>query len=139
MTTGFLTPFSVTYVDRRNRRLNSDLDYVDRTFGLITASAGFVTDLASIYDTLRYIAPLLYALLAGYGDQAATIHDWLYRGYGILRKGQMYYPTRKEADQIMYNALREEGVARWRAFIFYAGVRMFGASSFNTTHKTFKA
>lgn len=126
-----------TYLDtrelaRREYQLLSDFHFDDVLgFGVITAKNGFITDYASI-DVLRNcLLFFFYALLAGYGDKAATIHDWIYRGYGIARTdGTVYYPTRKECDQIFYRALRAEGVAKWRCIFFYVGVRIGGHSSY---------
>ena len=67
---------------------------------------------------------VLFALVSGYGNYAATVHDFLYT-YGQL--------TRKEADDVLYRALRAEGVARWRAWLFWAGVRIAGANQYTKT------
>lgn len=112
----FLTKFAGTQIAKRSWVLLADLVFNDEKRGPITARMGFTTDLASI-NALRYIAPLVFALLVGYGNAACTIHDYLYQN-------GMY--SRKECDQILFRALRGEGVARWRAWLFYAGVRMFG-------------
>lgn len=121
---------------RRKYQLLSDLEYEDDVFGKIIAKKDFVTNYASI-DVLRNILLFaFFALLAWYGDKSATIHDWLYAGYGIEKAdGSIYYPTRKEADQIFYRALRSEGVARWRAWMFYIGVRIGAASKFSEQKK----
>jgi hypothetical protein len=64
---------------------------------------------------------VLFALVSGYGNYAATVHDWLYT------TGQV---SRKQADAVLYRALRAEGVARWRAWLFWAGVRMGAAKHY---------
>jgi hypothetical protein len=117
---------------RRQYQLLADLHFDDILgFGVITAKNGFITDYASLDVLKKFLLFMFYALLVGYGDKAATIHDWIYRGYGIARAdGSVYYPTRKECDQIFYRALRAEGVDRVRCFLFYAGVRIGGASSY---------
>ena len=38
---------------------------------------------------------------------------------------------RKQADDVFYQPLRAEGVARWRAWLFWAGVRVGGASRYS--------
>ncbi|HAC01142.1 MAG TPA: hypothetical protein DCF67_06520, partial [Brevundimonas sp.] len=58
------------------------------------------------------LALLLYAAVAGYGHEAAAVHDWLYRT-GLL--------TRRQADAVFYRALRASGVACWRAWLIWAG------------------
>jgi hypothetical protein len=126
-----------TYLDtrelgRRKYQLLSDFAFDDVLgFGVVTAKNGFITDYASLDVLKKLLLFLFYALLVGYGDKAATIHDWIYRGYGIARTdGSVYYPTRKECDQIFYRALRAEGVAKWRCILFYAGVRVGGHTSY---------
>lgn len=117
----FLTKFAATQTGKRSWVLLADLVFNDENRGPLTARSGFQTDLASI-NALRYVLPLLYALLVGYGNAACTLHDYLYQT-------GMY--SRKECDQILYRALRGEGVAKWRAWLFYAGVRMFGGKFYN--------
>jgi hypothetical protein len=118
-------------ISRREYLIGSDFQYRDSVFGIITARKGFSTNYASI-DVLHNIwLFIFYALLASYGDKGATIHDWIYSGYGIIKAdGTTYYPTRKECDDILYRALRAEGLARWRAYIFYAGVRLGGSGAY---------
>lgn len=131
------TQLSTTEVDRRTFQLNKFLGYLDPVHGMIKAQETFITNYASL-DSLRNILLFVfYALLADYGDKAATIHDWLYSGYGIAKAdGTIYYPTRKEADQVLYRALRAEGVAKWRAWMFYAGVRIGGNAHFSEKQVT---
>ena len=62
--------------------------------------------------------------MTGYGNYAATVHDFLYS------EGQV---SRKEADAILYWALRAEGIARWRTWLFWAGVRIGGAKHYTKT------
>jgi len=123
--------FDTRELERRLYLLLADFSWNDAVLGKITAKKSFQTNYASI-DVLHNIwLFVFYALLANYGDKAATIHDWLYSGYGIEKEdGTIYYPTRLECDQALYRALRDEGVARWRAWIFYAGVRIGGESAF---------
>lgn len=115
----------------RNYLLLNDLVFQDPVFGPIRAKRGFNTNYASI-DVLKKLGMFaFYAMLADYGDYAATIHDWLYSGYGIERAdGTVYYPTRKECDEILKRALIAEGVDKFRAEIFYLGVRLGGQSHY---------
>lgn len=124
--------FDTRRIERRLFMLLADFSYRDPEHGLVKAKAGFYTDFASIDIFHNIFLFVIYALLAGYGDKAATIHDWLYSGYPIQKHPDTYYyPTRKEADQIMYRALRADGLARWRAWLFYIGVRIGGARRFS--------
>ncbi len=59
--------------------------------------------------------------LGAYGHAAAVLHDWLYRT-GTL--------PRRQADRVFFNALRSSGIARWRAWLMWGGVRIGGASHY---------
>lgn len=122
---GKYSNFDTRRVDKHNHRLLAPLRIVDSVHGNIQVPEDTVTDFASI-NTLRDLCIFwLYALLAGYGNQGATIHDFLYGG-GLPYSGQIIY--RRDADDIYYRALRAEGIARWRAALFFAGVRLFGGA-----------
>ena len=120
----FVTTLKTDQTDRRTYKLLDDLVLADEDLGAIIVPQGFVTDFASIQVLHNAFLFVLFALVAGYGNYAATVHDWLYFG------GQV---SRKEADAILYRALRAEGVARWRAWLFWAGVRIGGAKHFTKT------
>lgn len=117
----FLNTLKTEQDGKWERTLLADLSLQDDDHGLITVPAGFRTDFASIQFLHNIFLFVLYALLAGYGNYAATVHDWLYTT-GPL--------TRKQADAVLYRGLRAEGVARWRAWLFWAGVRIGGASKY---------
>ena len=102
--------------DRKTWRLLAPFSYLDPDHGRIEVPADFETDFASVP---RW--PLTFALLGQYGHAAAVIHDWLYRA-GTL--------SRADADRVFLNALRSSGIARWRAWLMWAGVRLGGASRF---------
>lgn len=97
--------------------LLSPLSIQDDIHGLITVPEGFTSDYATLVVFHNAILFVIYALLVGYGNRAAVIHDYLYTN-NIL--------TRKESDDVFYRALRADGVAKWRAGIFWLGVRLFG-------------
>jgi hypothetical protein len=71
---------------------------------------GFETDLASVPRI-----PVAYMAAAGVGHRAAVLHDWLCRTAPI---------SRKEADGVLYEALKVTGVSWWRRWMFYTGVRV---------------
>ncbi|WP_287030068.1 DUF1353 domain-containing protein [Pseudomonas sp. UBA6310] len=102
--------------DRKRWRLLAPFSYLDPDHGRVDVRAGFETDFASVPRL-----PLTYALLGAYGHAAAVLHDHLY-SVGTL--------NRSEADRVFRNALRSTGIARWRAWLMWAGVRVGGASRF---------
>ena len=120
----FVTTLKTDQIDRRTFTLLADLVLADDDERVITVPAGFTTDFASIKVLHNAFLFVLFALVSGYGNYAATVHDWLYE------HGSM---TRKQADAVLYRALRAEGVARWRAWLFWAGVRIGGAKQYNST------
>ena len=131
MASGVFSHFDTRELKRRLYQMLAVFSFQDSVFGKIEVDKGFQTNYASIDVLHNVVLFVFYALLADYGDKAATIHDWLYSGYGIRQAdGAIYYPTRKECDQVLYRALRAEGVARWRAWFFYAGVRIGGRKAF---------
>lgn len=105
--------------DRKTWRLLAPFSYLDPDHGLIEVPAGFETDFASVP---RW--PLMFALLGQYGHAAAVLHDRLYS------TGQL---SRADADRVFLNALRSSGIARWRAWLMWAGVRIGGANRYNQT------
>ena len=120
----FVTTLKTEQTDRRTYKLLDALVLADEDQRTIIVPAGFVTDFASIQVLHNAFLFVLFALVSGYGNYAATIHDWLYLG------GQI---SRKEADAVLYRALRAEGVARWRAYLFWLGVRTGGAKHYTKT------
>lgn len=117
----FLTSLKTEQEGKWGHTLLADLVYQDDQLGLIVVPAGFRTDFASIWVLHNAVLFVLYALVAGYGNYAATVHDLLYS------TGQF---TRRQSDDLLYRALRAEGVAKWRAWLFWAGVRVGGAKQF---------
>lgn len=78
--------------------------------------------LATVLLVLTIVTLALYGLLAGYGMRAAILHDWLYTA-GVL--------SRAECDAVFYRALTTgDGTARWRASVFWLGVRLGGSTSY---------
>lgn len=134
--------------DRKKWRLLAPFSYLPPGFGPVTAPAGYETDLASVRP-VRTIgvtailvglllasfltavgaallafglgAILLYSAVVGYGQEAATIHDYLY--------SRRVCP-RALADRLFRDALRSSGHARWRAELMWLGVRLGGAGRY---------
>jgi len=119
----FIAPLAAEQLGRWDWRLIRDLQLADPEHGLIVVPAGYLTNFASIRG-LRVWLVLIYALLVGYGNASCAVHDHLYD------QGQL---TRRQCDDVLYRALRAEGVARWRAWLFWAGVRIGGAKHYTKT------
>lgn len=77
----------------------------------------FLPELGAGVGSLGYGTLALYASVVGYGDAAATIHDRLYS------TGEL---SRKNCDEVFRHALCSSGVARWRAWLMWTGVRLGG-------------
>ena len=120
----FITTLKTEQIGKWTHVLLDDLVLADDDQRTIIVPAGFVTDFASIKVLHNAFLFVLFALVSGYGNYAATVHDFLYS------EGQV---SRKEADAVLYRALRAEGVARWRAYLFWLGVRIGGVKHFTKT------
>jgi hypothetical protein len=82
----------------------------------VCVPAGFVTDYASIPQVLWTLAPKW-----GKYGKAAIVHDYLY---------STHEKSRKEADDIFYDAMIVLGVPKWKAKTMYRAVRWFGGKSY---------
>ncbi|WP_258306553.1 DUF1353 domain-containing protein [Pseudomonas prosekii] len=118
-----MTTLKTEQVGRQQHTLLGDLVLADEDAGVIVVPAGTTTNFASLDLLHNVFLFVLFALVAGYGNYAATVHDWLYT------TGQV---SRKDADAVFYRALRAEGVARWRAWLFWSGVRLGGAGRYRS-------
>lgn len=108
----FLDKLCVEQTSRWQWMVLSPLRFDDPQFGVIPVPVGFRTDFASIRSMRVFLTPL-YALLAGYGNAACTVHDMLY-GQGIL--------TRAECDG---SCSERFGVRAWPG----GGLRFSGPAS----------
>lgn len=113
MSDAFPLPLNVQYLNtEKSWKLLQPFAFIDEKLGQIDVPARFVTNGL----TLPRI-PAVLAFFVGYGFPAAVVHDYLYSASGVARA---------DADNVFYNALRASGVAKWRASLMYAGVRVFG-------------
>ncbi|WP_429496765.1 DUF1353 domain-containing protein [Robbsia andropogonis] len=113
ITSGHLDIEDASGLDDGQWRLKSPLVYhSDIARGTIAVPAGFVTDLASVPRL-----PFIFCLFGGTSSKAAVIHDYLYR----------YKPLpRRTAGAVLKEASAATGVARWRRWAMWAGVRLAG-------------
>lgn len=112
----FTTTLKTEQIARTCWRLTDEL-----VFGDIVVPKGFITNYASIGVFHNIFLYPIYALFAGYGNYASTVHDYLYSRKLV---------SREQADDIFYEALRQEGVAKWRALLMWAGVRIGGSKAY---------
>lgn len=88
----------------------------------ITIPKGFVWDGASVPRWFWSIVPRW-----GRFSSAALIHDYLYATGGKHKDLMM---TRDEVDNLFYRHMIEDGTAKWRAWIIWFSVHLFGKSRF---------
>lgn len=113
----FLSRLDVELVGRNLWRLHLPLIYQsDRLNLTVRVPEGFETDFASVPRL-----PFVYEVMGNQCQEAAVIHDWLYWSKAV---------DRKTADLILYEAVLASTGERWRAFLMYLGVRIFGASHY---------
>jgi len=104
---------------KRKAKLKSSVIYVDSEFGPLEAPEGFVTDFASIPRPLwRMDSPIEHDIVL-----PSVIHDWLYELRGSTGI------SRKQADDIFYRAMRDEGAPLWKAWSRYWAVRVGSRTS----------
>ncbi|WP_108061099.1 DUF1353 domain-containing protein [Poseidonibacter lekithochrous] len=85
---------------------------------LINVKENFITDFASVPWPLTILIPRW-----GKYGKAAVLHDWLYWNQT---------KTRKEADDIMLEAMDILNVEEWKKKLIYNGVRFFGFFAWNS-------
>lgn len=122
----FVTPLRAEKLSERNWELLEALIYKSDTLSdYIVVPKNFVTNFASVPRI-----PFMYLLFGGIGDEAATLHDWLYSTLCSIDV------SRTKADKILrgviIECLTKDGKAKWKAILIayamWAGVRIGGAS-----------
>lgn len=89
---------------------------------IVEVPEGFATDLASIPRAFRFLISV-----NGNHRPAAIVHDYLYSKKGALTiKNKLVKVTRKQADQIFLEAMKELGVNFITRRVMYSAVRMGG-------------
>lgn len=87
----------------------------------IVVPRGFETDFASIPVFARWLIQKL-----GRYNKAAVIHDAIYQDdYSTPNCFPMHDFTRKEADIVFRDGMRDLGVAPWKRFLMFWAVRLF--------------
>jgi len=115
-----------SFSDDHDSMLVEDLTYFIGESGLsITVPKGFVTDFASIPQTLWSLG------LSPHGrySKAAIIHDYLYWSQGC---------TKEQSDNILLIAMKESGVSRAQEIAIYEGVSIGGKPSWESNKDQIK-
>lgn len=86
--------------------------------------SGFSTDMGSVPDIVDSIIPAC----ATQADPAYILHDWIYHLHRIKQASV----SRKEADQILLDALLILGVSKIRAYTIYYAVRLGGSHAWSS-------
>ncbi|ENJ7141699.1 DUF1353 domain-containing protein [Escherichia coli] len=114
----FTTPAVLEMLDDYRWRLVEPFEFwrTDAPDDVIHVPSGYITDLASV-------PRLLWSLFPPHGRyaKAAIIHDYLYDN--ALR-------TKREADRIFLEGMEVLGVPRWRRWLMYVAVRLFGRGKY---------
>ena len=85
----------------------------------VTVPAGFQSDGCSVPEFLwDTVSPQIDPRTL----RAAIVHDYLYRN-------ALPGWTRKEADELFYDFMVEDGMSKFKAGIAYYGVRWFGSTN----------
>ena len=94
------------------KRVSTDNDYVSMgIYGDVLIRAGYAWDGAtSAIDTKNFM-------------RGSLVHDALYQ---LIRRGLLDSSYRKQADDILRQILREDGMSWVRSLWVYKAVRMFG-------------
>lgn len=102
--------------DGVNYRLGHPFAFWSEPTGQIAVPKGFETDLASIPQIFwsMGLAP------TGKYDDAAVVHDYLYRTHIFKRK---------VADWVLLIGMEIRGVPRWKQVAMYFAVRLFGGKA----------
>ena len=118
MRNSFKTPLIVEVLPSGKRfKLHFAFSYFWKSGSeLVRVKQGFETDFASIPRILRIIIPKL-----GRWNKAAVVHDWLYSA-----DGRLWWVDREIADLIFLDAMADLGVAKWKRYVMYWGVRLGG-------------
>lgn len=98
----------------------------------VIVPAGFPTDMASVPQIVWNIFPPQGGSWANYG-QAAVLHDYLYRCATIYNYKTKTNITivQKQADDILFQAMKELNVPSWVCYIIWSGVRIGGFVAWN--------
>jgi hypothetical protein len=120
MMNGFDQALSMTLIKRDPKTWRVDRPLVYYTSlvagGRVEVPVGFETDLASVPRL-----PFVYLATGGTAEEAAVIHDYLYRTGSA---------PREVADAIFLEAMEQTGISWWRRKLMYMAVRAAGWTAY---------
>lgn len=119
MKSSFTTPLIVELVGENRYKINEPFEYHVGDFpsdDIVRVPVGFITDFASIPRALWSIMPP-----DGKYAKAAVIHDYMYSNA---------IKTKKEADEIFFEAMGVLGVPVWQKWVMYEAVNFFGKGKY---------
>lgn len=93
------------------------------SIGTVTPPDGMITDFASIPHLLAAILPETGFGRRGRWGPAGVLHDWLYLSQTRPDGTPL---TRKEADDVFQQAMRDKGVGRVFRGVIWGSVRLAG-------------
>lgn len=97
---------------------------------IVKLAKGFVFDRESIPRWL----PLIYAWLSGTASKAGAVHDWLTQTHKV----EDLPVERPMADAVYFEASKVQGNGWFKRWVKWLGVRVGGASSWNTGPSRFQ-
>lgn len=112
--------------DGRNQMLLEDVSFFDSEGKQWTAKAGLISDGASVP---RWAWRVIGGPFSGKYRRPAIIHDQYYDYRNAARYPEMkgVIPEKREhVDQMFYEAMLVDGVAKWKAKIMLRAVRIGG-------------
>jgi len=96
--------------------LTKEFAYTTKDGITYVVPVGFVTDFATVPQAFQNIVPKI-----GPYTKATILHDYWYKAATN---------TRAWADKEFLNACLILGTPRWKAYLMYAGVRLFGKGNY---------
>ncbi len=120
-----MTRVNLCYLGDDEWQICTSVEYIDWPMRCkLIVPTDYKFDLASIPRLVWWlIAPFELSILA------PLLHDYLYEHKGRLPDGSIdpvREYTRRDADFLFLQAMRHEGVGRWRRTLAYLAVRRFG-------------
>ena len=106
--------------------LKQDFGYARPNGEVILAPRGFAFD----FDSVPRL-PLIYWRLKNRTLKAAAAHDWMYHSGRTQPRPDGRGVTRREADAIFLEAMRDEGVGPIHRALIHFGVRIGGWRGWN--------